>query len=56
VAVRYDDHWYYIDQTDRDTKATFALLLEVSRLELQSSEANAPLLTIPLGRYGQARK
>ena len=56
VAVRYDDHWYYIDQTDRDTKATFALLLEVSRLELQSSEANAPLLTIPLGRYGQARR
>lgn len=56
VAVYYEDYWYYIDKKDRDTKATFALLLEVSRLELQSSEANAPLLTLPLGRYGQARK
>jgi hypothetical protein len=56
VAVRYEDHWYYIDHRDRDTKATFALLLEVSRLELQSYESDAPLLTIPLGRYGQVRK
>jgi len=56
VAVFYEGYWYYIDKKDRDTKATFALLLEVSRLELQSSEANAPLLTLPLGRYGQARK
>jgi hypothetical protein len=56
VAVRYEDYWYYIDHRDRDTKATFALLLEVSRLELQSYESEAPLLTIPLGRYGQIRK
>lgn len=56
VAVHYEDYWYYIDKRDRDTKATFALLLEVSRLELQSSESNAPLLTLPLGRYGQVRR
>lgn len=56
VAVRYEDYWYYIDHRDRDTKATFTLLLEVSRLELQSYESEAPLLTIPLGRYGQIRK
>jgi hypothetical protein len=56
VSVFYEGYWYYIDQRDRDTKATFALLLEVSRLELQSSESNAPLLTLPLGRYGQVRR
>jgi hypothetical protein len=56
VAVFYEGYWYYIDKRDRDTKATFALLLEVSRLELQSSESNAPLLTLPLGRYGQVRR
>ena len=50
VAVKYRDHWYYIDQRDRESKATFALLLEVSRLELQSTEAKSPLLTLPLGR------
>ena len=54
VAVFYEDYWYYIDDRDRDTKATFALLIEVSRLELQSSESNAPLLTLPLGRIGRA--
>ncbi len=56
VAVFYEGYWYYIDDRDRDTKATFALLIEVSRLELQSSESNAPLLTLPLGRVGQASR
>lgn len=37
-------------------QATLKLLLEVSRLELQSSEANAPLLTLPLGKFGQVRR
>jgi hypothetical protein len=50
AAVRYKDHWFYIDQRDRDSKATFALLLEVSRLELASTESRAPILTLPLGR------
>lgn len=50
VAVRYRDHWFYIDDTDRDSKATFALLLEISRLELGGGTTTAaPLLTIPIG-------
>lgn len=49
VAVNYRGYWYYIDERDRDTKSTFALLLEVSRLELESSKTNAPILTLPLG-------
>jgi hypothetical protein len=50
VAISYRGYWYYIDEQDRDTKATFALLLEVSRLELESTKSRAPLLTLPLGR------
>jgi hypothetical protein len=49
VAVQYKDFWFYIDERDRETKATFALLLEVSRLELESSKSKAPILTLPLG-------
>ena len=49
VAVQYKGYWYYIDERDRDTKSTFALLLEVSRLELESTKSNAPILTIPIG-------
>jgi hypothetical protein len=50
VAVRYKDHWFYIDERDRATKSTFALLLEVSRLELGTPDKQVPILTIPLGR------
>ncbi len=50
VAVEYRGYWFYIDQSDSETKATFALLLEVSRLELESTGNKAPLLTLPLGR------
>lgn len=50
VAVRYRDYWFYIDQRDRNSKSTFLLLLEVSRLELNTPSNAAPLLTLPLGR------
>jgi hypothetical protein len=49
VAVKYHDYWFYIDAADRDTRATFALLLEMSRLELGPRSGAAPLLTLPLG-------
>lgn len=50
VAIRYHDYWFYIDERDRDTKATFALIMELARLELAGkSGAAAPVLTLPLG-------
>jgi hypothetical protein len=48
VAIPYEGHWFYIEDTDQDTKATFSLLMELARLELNTS-GNQPLLTIPLG-------
>ncbi|MDB5806912.1 MAG: hypothetical protein JWN73_4234 [Betaproteobacteria bacterium] len=50
VSVRYQNRWFYIDQTDHDTKATFSLLLEMTRLDLQGKQGDQPLLTLPLGR------
>jgi hypothetical protein len=49
VAVHYLGYWFYIDQRDRDTMATFSLLLELSRLELGAKVGAAPVLTLPLG-------
>jgi len=49
VAINYKGYWFYIDERDRETKSTFSLLLEVSRLELNSPSNTAPLLTLPLG-------
>src|SRR5262245_25549869 len=34
VAVHYLDYWYYIDERDHDSRATFALVLHMSRIEL----------------------
>jgi hypothetical protein len=52
VAVRYRDHWFYIDERDQPTKATFALLAELMRLDLGGNAPiqSVPLLTLPLGR------
>ena len=49
VAVRYGGHWFYIDRRDRDTMATFQLLVELSRLELGAKSGSSPVLTLPLG-------
>ncbi|HEY4375289.1 MAG TPA: hypothetical protein VGN52_25420 [Burkholderiales bacterium] len=50
VAVRYHDYWFYIDDADHDTKATFSLLMELTRLDLQGKQGDQPILTLPLGR------
>jgi hypothetical protein len=50
VAVPYKGYWFYIDETDQDTKATFSLLMELSRLELTGKAGPGPVLTLPLGR------
>lgn len=50
VAVMYKGYWFYIDERDRDTKATFALLVELSRLQLSTDKGGpGPVLTLPLG-------
>ncbi len=48
VAVQYRGFWFYIDETDQDTKSTFSLLMELSRLELAGKTGPGPVLTLPL--------
>ena len=50
VAVRYRDHWYWIDDRDAASKATFALLLHLSRLDFAREQLRGPTLTLPVGR------
>jgi len=49
VATRYHGYWFYIDETDQVTKATFSLLMELARLELGAKTGSGPTLTLPLG-------
>jgi len=48
VAVPYKGYWFYIDETDQDTKSTFSLLMELSRLELAGKTGPGPVLTLPV--------
>jgi hypothetical protein len=51
VAVQYRGWWYYIDDSDAASKATFALMLRLSRLDFAQQRATTgPLLTLPVGR------
>jgi hypothetical protein len=50
VAVQHHGYWFYIDDTDLASKATFNLLLEVYNLEIRGGGGRqVPLLTIGAG-------
>jgi hypothetical protein len=49
VAVKYEDYWFYIADTDQETKSTFSLLMELARLELTGKTGPGPQLTLPVG-------
>jgi hypothetical protein len=49
VAVKYKDYWFYIADTDQETKSTFSLLMELARLELTGKTDSGPQLTLPIG-------
>ena len=50
VAVFFQGYWFYIDAADHDTKATFSLLMELTRLDVQTKVGDRPMLTLPLSR------
>jgi hypothetical protein len=52
VAVRYRGYWFYLDDRDQESKATFALMLHLTRLDFagQRPRGIRPVLTLPAGR------
>jgi hypothetical protein len=51
VAVKYRGYWYYLDDADAASKATFALMLQLSRLDFGRQRLGSkPVLTLPVGR------
>lgn len=49
VAINYRNSWFYIDDSDLDSKTTFALLGQVYQLQSGDAKATAPVLTLPVG-------
>ena len=49
LAVPYRGYWFYIDDSDVNSKRTFVLLQQIYNLQAKQQEKEGPLLTIPLG-------
>ncbi len=49
VAVFYRRSWFYIDDSDLDSKSTFSMLGQVFALQSGNVESMTPVLTLPVG-------
>ena len=49
VSVRYRDHWFWIENSDLDSKETFGLLTQLLSLQASGSDKGSPILTLPAG-------
>jgi hypothetical protein len=50
VAIPYRGYWFWIDDSDQASKSAFALILQLSRLDLARQRPGGPTLTLPVGR------
>jgi hypothetical protein len=52
VAVKYTDHWFYIDRTDQRTKRAFGTLRTLLDVIIakEAEQQPVPLLTVPVSR------
>lgn len=49
AAVQYGDYWYYVDNTDVDSKETLTMLSVVLTLKAGGEGSTGPVLTLPVG-------
>ena len=49
VRVNYRDVWFYIDDSDLNSKSTFSLLTQIYSLQSGSIKSTEPVLTIGVG-------
>jgi len=49
AAVRFRDHWYYIDYADITSKRALSLIIVLFRLQAPTPSGAAPILTLPTG-------
>ena len=49
MAIYYRDSWFYINDSDLQSKSTFSLLAQIFSLQSGNAKDKAPLLTLPLG-------
>ena len=50
ISTNYRNAWFYIDDSDLNSKTTFSLLMQLFSLQSGKSDGTAPLLTLPIGQ------
>ncbi|MCK5571431.1 MAG: hypothetical protein KAJ12_01665 [Bacteroidetes bacterium] len=50
VSINYRGHWFFISDTDLDSKSTFVLLTTVLALQAGDVPSAGPVLTLPVSR------
>lgn len=50
ISTNYRGNWFYIDDSDLDTKTTFSLLTQLFSLQSGKAEGITPVLTLPIGQ------
>jgi hypothetical protein len=50
VAVYYRGTWFFIDDSDLESKSTFSMLSQIFSLQAGKAEGIIPMLTLPVGR------
>jgi hypothetical protein len=49
AAVRYQGYWFYIENTDSESKRALAVIMTLFRLQAPTPAGAAPVLTLPAG-------
>ncbi len=50
LSIKYRDHWFYIDDTDLQSRETFAMLTALFAVVGGTVPGAHPVLTLPVGR------
>jgi len=50
IGTHYRGTWFYIDDSDLDSKTTFSLLTQLFSLQSGKAEGITPVLTLPIGQ------
>ena len=52
VAIRYQQHWFYLKHSDHQSKTAFGLLTYLFQIQAPAPQGAGPLLTLPAGGGG----
>ncbi len=50
VSIKYRGSWFYIDDTDVESKRTYALFGQIFAIQAGKIKVERPMLTLPIGR------